>query len=656
MKKRINNIKFLTSLSLICVSTVLLTTLTSCETNKDNKVNECINIITALTDSSSEEEVKAARDFYESLNDDEKSKISLDVLSILMNQENRIANKKAVQEVISLINDLNENSTQEEVTNARNKYNALSSEAKALVTNLDHLLEVEAALNEKASANAFKEYLYSVNLDTLDEQIVDEVQSRYNSLSEKAKSYLSQEDDVLYKKILDYLKKPALDLNEQMAALIALDDDLFAISKREEADKILDDYNSLKDEYKSLVTNYDSFLEKTSVFDNITNLFIDNIESPFALTGYNASNNVYPSQMDKSYDEDVGVCYRFQLNSTDTSGKTFDLKTLKEYSVNTIKSFKSLFCYFYSPCEVELCVLFEDANGNAFGNHEINNIKKGWNKIELNSTLLNEFNCPLIGLTSWRGKFSITQLDGFKITPFYGVKDPIKDVNDALNKVATSLEGKTDIEKIQNLSKFEYSKKLISKLNEANKKLLDQEKINNLTAIYAEFGESIFGFKDNETFTTTDPSVLSIQKDIESDFAKNYGEVFKVTFASNTPTENHILNFENLNSTFNQYSKLVIVGFDDLYAWGSNSDGYADLIKLYDFSTSNESKDCRVSKGIPGYFNDDGYGKGITILEWEVNKEITSPFAGTQFIYQNTWGSPDPNKSNLYFTSLFGLK
>lgn len=655
MKKRISNIKFLTSLSLICVSPVLLTTLTSCETNKDNKVNECINIITALTDSSSEEEVKAARDFYESLNDDEKSKISLDVLSILMNQENRIANQKAVQEVISLINNLNENSTQEEVANARNKYNALSSEAKALVTNLDHLLEIETTLNEKASANAFKEYLYSVNLDTLDEQIVDEVQNRYNSLSEKAKSYLSQEDDALYKKILDYLKKPALDLNEQMAALIALDDDLFAISKREEADKILDDYNSLKNEYKSLVTNYDSFLEKTSVFDNITNLFIDNIESPFALSGYNASNNVYPNQMDKSYNEDVGVCYRFQLNSTDTSGKTFDLKTLKEYSVNTIKAFKSLFCYFYSPCEVEMCIIFQDANGNAFGNHEVNNIKKGWNKIELDSSLLKEFNCPLVGLTSWKAKFSPTQLDGFKITPFYGVKDPIKDVNEALEKVATTLEGKTDIEKIQNLSKFEYSKKLISKLNETNKKLLDQEKINNLTAIYADFGESIFGFEDDETFTTNDGDILSISKDKDSDFAKNYGEVFKVTFASNSALKNHELDFVNLDATFNQYSKLVIVGFDDLYAWGSK-DGYADYIKLFDYSTSDDSKDCRVSKGIPGYFNDDGYGKGITILEWEVNKEITSPFAGTKFIYQNTWGSPDPNKSNLYFTSLFGLK
>ena len=97
-----------------------------------------------------------ARNAYDALSSSDKKKVTN--YSKLTAAESRIAqlekeerDRAAANKVIALINDLPKDITlnaKQEVSNARNAYNALTGDQKKLVTNYDRLTKAEAAIRQ----------------------------------------------------------------------------------------------------------------------------------------------------------------------------------------------------------------------------------------------------------------------------------------------------------------------------------------------------------------------------------------------------------------------------------------------------------------------------------------------------------------------------
>ena len=104
--------------------------------------------ISALTDSSSAEDVESARTAYDGLTETQQGLVSSDVVAALEAQETRIANETAANAVIEAINALTDSSTAEAVEEARAAYDDLTSDQKALVSStvLDALEAQEARI------------------------------------------------------------------------------------------------------------------------------------------------------------------------------------------------------------------------------------------------------------------------------------------------------------------------------------------------------------------------------------------------------------------------------------------------------------------------------------------------------------------------------
>lgn len=104
--------------------------------------------IGALTDESTAEAVEAARSAYDGLTETQQALVSSEVVAALEAQETRIANETAANAVIAAINALTDSSTAEAVEAARDAYDDLTSDQKALVSStvLDALEAQEARI------------------------------------------------------------------------------------------------------------------------------------------------------------------------------------------------------------------------------------------------------------------------------------------------------------------------------------------------------------------------------------------------------------------------------------------------------------------------------------------------------------------------------
>ena len=159
------------------------------------------------------QQVENARSSYELLNDEEKAVVSnYDKLVELENQiaylEGVEALKKQAQVVIDLINNLpkiDELSLDDanSVRTVRIRYNSLSANAKAYVTNLDTLVALENRIEElklidaaKKAAKAFDDAVNKLptkaNLTLDDQDAVSAARSIYNSLSDLARGYVTK--------------------------------------------------------------------------------------------------------------------------------------------------------------------------------------------------------------------------------------------------------------------------------------------------------------------------------------------------------------------------------------------------------------------------------------------------------------------------------
>lgn len=658
--KRVNNLKFLTTLSLISLAPISVT-LTSCGQSSTTNLTDCVNLINALNDESSEEEVIAARKSYDKLSEEDKNLVPLSTLNNLIEQENRIKNSKEAEKVIALINGLNEDSTLEEIQLVKDKYNALNPSAKNLVTNYSRLIELQTIAKDKKAAKEFEQFINKYDLTNLSEQDIKDIEAQYLLLNEQAKGFLSIEAKNKFEIVQETLRKPAKDLNKEMEDLLAIkekDQDLFIISFEAKTNELLNRYKEIKDEYKPLVTNYESLVDASKLFGSVFNLLEDN---SIKTSGYTSTSKIHPTNAEESIDSTYGKVYNLTLNASSASEKTLDIDFTNEVPFAKLKNLTKMFFYFYSPLEggASMNLVFADANGNRIGDVETMNVIHGWNKIEIDRSKIATFKTSLVGICSNTNKFNVSSDTGFKMSPVYMMEDRTIEVNDVLSKIATSLsEVKTDIEKLQNLSKYEYSQKLINKLSQEEKDKLDNKLIDSLTATYSQYGTSLYGFKDEDTLSPINGEqgeyIVSIERDSESAFAQNYGEVYKATFKEQSKQTTHIMNCDNLKGvSFEGYSKISFVVYNDLYkGTGKETSGnFADKAKFIDWTPN-----VVCQQGITGYGYDIGYGKGITLVTYDLSNTKSKTFDLAQMMYQNQWGPTDVGHTHFYFTSIFALK
>ena len=186
------------------VATVLMTSLlggsfvlSSCNDESSSssyvETDKVISLLNSLNDSSTKEEIEAARKAYDSLSSEDKANIPSSILSKLTKQETRIANIESSKMVIDLISALGEDPSEEAVNKAKEAYYALNEDAKGLVTNLDKLLSAIKRNEYKKEAEGFANKIKSIDLSTLTAEAIQTIQEEYDSLSEEAKALLDNE-------------------------------------------------------------------------------------------------------------------------------------------------------------------------------------------------------------------------------------------------------------------------------------------------------------------------------------------------------------------------------------------------------------------------------------------------------------------------------
>lgn len=215
-----------------------------------SSVNDVIALLTNLNDSSSEEEVIAARNAYEALNSTEKEFVPDFLVKNLIAQENRIASAKKVAAVIALIESLTENSTLSEVEEARTAYESLTDEEKVSVTNYDKLDRIEVYLVLKTKALEFEAKVEVLTSESTAKQIFD-ILREYNALDEEVKSLVSSET-VSKLNALYEAKREVIDLALKVSEGI---DTLNNLSTKTEILDVRAEYDALTSEAKEIVGN-----------------------------------------------------------------------------------------------------------------------------------------------------------------------------------------------------------------------------------------------------------------------------------------------------------------------------------------------------------------------------------------------------------------
>lgn len=613
-----------------------------------DKANEVISLINSLSSSSTEEEIANARKAYDELDDEEKNKIDEAVLKKLVDLEKDLENKKNASRVIALIDALNEASTDEEVNLANEAYEELNEASKALVTNLEKLNAAKTLINDKKEAAKVVIMIDALS-DSSTEEEISAVDEAYLSLSEQAKSFVTNLDK------LNQAKQNILDIkssNEVIGLINDIannnDDALLYLSQKEKIELARYGYDLLPATAKAKVTNYSLLLNYETRISYYDRLLIDGANS--ILTRGDSNEYTYPTNVSYSKDEDYGDTFDLTLN-IGTAYKKIEIFLDRGVDSNSLSSYEKVFFYFYSPQDTALNLTF----GNSAWKYislPSGNIIKGWNKVEANvSEIIAGKNEGVINaITSEWEEFDALETTGWKITPIYGMKKKPADViTNIVDGLPASIDSSSTFDKVKNISKLAYAEKLFNEsLSENEKAVFDKTKIEQLSNTYSSVGKVAFGMDSTQLITSTDQNFVSSEFDSSSSFASMFGQAYKLTFKDKMPMSVHWMNISGSVDAAG-YSKLAMVAFNDLGFWG-NASGYAD--KLY---FNNGDPWFSIQQGIPGSMENDGLGKGIGVLEGDMDfSSGTSTLSSAQIGFQNTWDVTNGN--NLYLSPIVILK
>lgn len=242
------------------------------------------DMILALNDNSTKEEIEAARNAYNALDEKHKAIFNKDTLRKLLAAEN--GKGDSITKVIAAIDALPaaDKLTLEDkdaVVKARNLYDALDDEAKSVISNYSKLTEAEARIKELEKGQTQKEKdkaaaekvvaainaLPSSDALTLDPyvlQLLDNIQAEYNALTEAQKALVTNYSTLQYLRNLILDLKAAAAVVDKINAIGEVTSDNYQ-KKQALVIEARTAYDALTADQKKRVTNY-AELEKAELF------------------------------------------------------------------------------------------------------------------------------------------------------------------------------------------------------------------------------------------------------------------------------------------------------------------------------------------------------------------------------------------------------
>lgn len=242
------------------------------------------DLILALNDNSTKEQVQAARDAYDALDETHKSIFNKDTLRKLLSAEN--GKGDSIDKVIAAIDALPaaDKLTLEDkdaVVKARNLYDALDDESKTVISNYSKLTAAEAKIKELEKQQEQKEkdkaaaekVIAAINaLPSADDltlnpyvlQLLDNIQAQYNALTEAQKELVTNYSVLQALRSLIPDLKAAAAVVDKINAIGEVTSDNYQ-KKQALVIEARTAYDALTADQKKRVTNY-AELEKAELF------------------------------------------------------------------------------------------------------------------------------------------------------------------------------------------------------------------------------------------------------------------------------------------------------------------------------------------------------------------------------------------------------
>ena len=205
----------------------------------------------------SEEAIKAARDAYDALTEEQKAQVGN--YQTLLDAEAKLADLQAADAVEKLIDAIGTVTldSEEAIKAARGAYDALTDAQKELVGNYQTLLDAEAKLADLQAADAVEKLIDAIGTVTLDsEEAIKAARGAYDALTDAQKELVGN-----YQTLLDAEAKLA-DLQAADAVEKLIDAIGTVTLDSEEAIKAARGaYDALTEEQKAQVGNYQTLLD-----------------------------------------------------------------------------------------------------------------------------------------------------------------------------------------------------------------------------------------------------------------------------------------------------------------------------------------------------------------------------------------------------------
>lgn len=385
-----------------------------------------------------ESKVVAARTAYDALSAFVKKQVTEEQLTKLVNAENEIfvaKDKAAAKTVADMIDALTNDSTAEEIQGARTAYNKLTDEQKKLVTNLDKLATAEQRIVDKIAAE-FKAKVDALGTPSFprDNDVVAALNAEFDGLIEAVKEKLGETKETLNKYIESashYERLTPTFSNVKMSALNGCDSYMIVFTNETGSDIVFT--------YAADVPGWTDSGETYTLAKGTT--LVVTIKKNFAEKGIYPYLDGQSKKMDEVEGLTVKVYGKkavagaevvaLSVNGTTddpTHGKVLSTKVtngyfeawgyMKKEQLATLAKFDDVYFYIYNPSEVDVVFFFQDdAKWSTFDRTILK--ARAWTKVSLSAVFGIPDGANGVYVDVEKSTEGIT-LEGWMISDFYG--------------------------------------------------------------------------------------------------------------------------------------------------------------------------------------------------------------------------------------------
>lgn len=390
-----------------------------------------------------ESKVVAARTAYDALSAFVKKQVTEEQLTKLVNAENEILvakNKAAAKTVADMIDALTNDSTAEEIQGARTAYNKLTDEQKKLVTNLDKLATAEQRIVDKIAAE-FKAKVDALGTPSFprDNDVVAALNAEFDGLIEAVKEKLGETKETLNKYIESashYERLTPTFSNVKMSALNGCDSYMIVFTNETGSDIVftyaadVPGWTDSGEKYTLakgttlVVTIKKNFAEKgiypyldgqSKKMDEVEGLTVK-VYGKKAVAGAEV---VIKSFGGSTSTTDYGMVWSGSGDlSKDKTAFNFWCGTLVATDVAKFAEYNDVHFFIYNPNDVDVKFFFQDDPN--WQNSDITTLKaKAWTKVSV-SELLALSGVKTVYLNVLVGDADPFVTNGWMISDFYG--------------------------------------------------------------------------------------------------------------------------------------------------------------------------------------------------------------------------------------------